>query len=358
MGTGPTLMDVSRLCGLSIYTVSRSLNGRQGVSDEARLRVAAAASELGYVANAAAQQLRRNTRNSVAVVTAGTSNNAYYLDLMRGIQRTVDRSGRRVIMADVAAEGAYNRSAEDAAVRNLIQIRAAGVISTLTLSKANLKLLHEWEIPVVFVDSKPPAGSPCPGIFTDNIGAAKAVGRHLAGHGYTSWLLLIYPPVWSSRYDRELGIRQAAEDAGASLTVIESPNNSADARRTLDDYYASTNPQIPRAIIAGNNPLALGAMQFLKGRNLNVPAEVAIVAFDEFDWAPMIDPALTVVNEGSEEIGVIATNVLSRIIDQQTASDAKGESTRPQYRNEDNHEVTADLVVRRSCGCVEAPQGA
>lgn len=345
----PTMQDVSRLCGLSIYTVSRSLSGAQGVSDASRERVLAAAAELGYVPNGTAQQLRRNTRNSIAVVTAGTSNNAYYLDLFRGIQQTVEAAGCRLIMADIAADGTYSRDAENSTVRNLIQSRMAGVISTLTLARSNLKMLQEWHIPVVFVDSKPPEGSPFPGITTDNIDAARQLGEHLAQHGYTSWLLLIYPPIWSSRLDRERGTRLAAEAAGASLTVIETRNNAVAARRALEDYAADH--ELPRAIIAGNNPLALGAMRFLQEHDLAVPETVAVIAYDEFDWAPVVDPALTVIDEASERLGVQATQTLLAIIDDQSKRESRGQTSRPHYHEQDSQETRATLIVRRSCGC-------
>ena len=347
----PTMHDVSRLSGLSIFTVSRSLSGAAGVSDASRARVLAAADELGYVPNGTAQQLRRNTRTSIAVVTAGTSNNAYYLDLVRGIQKTVDDAGCRLIMADIAADGSYSRDAENSAVRDLIQSRLAGVISTLTLTRSNLKMLQEWDIPVVFVDSRPPEGSAFPGITTDNIDAASQLGDHLARHGYTSWLLLMYPPIWSSRLERERGIRLAAEAVGASLTVIETANNAVSALKALEQYVGDH--ELPRVIIAGNNPLALGAMRFLHERDIAIPGRVAVLAYDEFDWAPVVDPPLTVINEASGELGVLAARTLLAIIADQSERDSQGQATRPQYRAMDSKEARASLIVRRSCGCLE-----
>ena len=72
-----------------------------------------AARELGYVPNRAAQELRKNTRSSVAVITASTSN-YYYIDLMTGVQRTLRASDRAAVVADIAAEGVYTAELEDA----------------------------------------------------------------------------------------------------------------------------------------------------------------------------------------------------------------------------------------------------
>ena len=75
------------------------------------------------------------------------------------------------------------------------------------------------------------------------------------------------------------------------------------------------------------------------------------MAFDEFAWAPLLDPPLTVVDEDSESIGVLAAQTLTRILDGQLEAERRGEPPVPNYRPEDRREVNADLIVRQSCGC-------
>jgi LacI family transcriptional regulator len=346
----PTVHDVSVACGLSVYTVSRALSNADGVSRTSRERVLAAAQELGYVANKAAQELRKNTRSSVAVLTASSSN-YYYIDLMKGIQRTVRSANRTVVVADIASEGMYERELEDATVRELIQTRTAGVISTLTLSPANARFFETWDVPVVFVDSKPPAeAAHLPSVTTDNIAASTSVGAHLADHGYTDWLFLVYPGLWSTRADRERGIREAAAQFGARLAVIESQNDAHSAYATLDGYLGGAE-HLPRAIIAGNNPMAHGVLRVLQDRRLDVPEDVAVIAFDEFDWARLLDPPLTVFNEDSEAIGIHAATTLMRLIDHQLEAESRDLPPTPAYRDEDRMEVGGNLIIRRSCGC-------
>ena len=346
----PTLRDVSVASGLSTYTVSRALSEADGVSPAARAAVLKAARDVGYVPNAVAQQLRKNTRNSVAVITASTSNH-YYLELMRGIERTLRRSGRSAVVADIAAEGHYSDEFEDATVQHLIQSRTAGVIATLALGARNLDLLQDWDIPVVFVDATAPeTARSVPSITTDNRAASLAVGGHLSGHGLSDWLFLAYPARWSTRAPREAGLREAAERYGASLTVVESENDVDSAAAALDAHLDATGIP-PRALIAGNNPLLQGALRVLRGRDLRIPADVAVIAFDEFPWAPLLDPPLTVLDEHSEQIGVLAAETLTRVIDAQVDAERAGRPATPVYLPEDRREVAFDLVVRRSCGC-------
>jgi LacI family transcriptional regulator len=347
----PTLRDLSEVTGLSSYTVSRALSNGSDVSAASRELVLKAARELGYVPNRAAQELRKNTRSSIAVITASTSN-YYYLDLMKGIQRVLRGSGRNAVVADIAAEGVYTAEVEDATVQDLIQSRTAGVITTLTLSSQNTKLLESWDIPVVFVDSAPPEDATrVPSILTDNFGASMMAGAHLAEHGYTDWLFLAYPSRWSTRGERERGLREAASKHGAVLEVLESENDFESAFATLSAYLDAPGRPLPRAIIAGNNPMAHGALTVLQQRGIKVPDPVALIAFDEFAWAPLLDPPLTVVDEDSEAIGVAAAQTLTRILDEQLDAERRGMPPVPGYRPEDRREVSADLIVRRSCGC-------
>lgn len=350
MAKKPTLMDVSRVTGLSVFTVSRALGSKDGVSSASRAAVLQAARDLGYVPNRAAQELRKNTRSAVAVLTASTSN-YYYLDLMDGIQRTLRASGRSAVVADLAAEGVYTTEAEDAMVQNVIQSRMAGVISTLALSASSRRLLAKWDIPVVFVDSKPAQDTPAAAsVTTDNFAASQQVGDHLAGHGYDDWLLLIYPSRWSTRMERERGMREAAARHGARLVVIECENDAEHAYKALAAYLDSSGT-VARALVAGNNPLLRGALHLLSDRRLRIPHDCAVIAFDEFAWAALLDPPLTVLNEHSEEIGVRAATILTRLIDDQIAAEQSGQPLTPLVRADDCQEVEAELVVRKSCGC-------
>jgi LacI family transcriptional regulator len=302
------------------------------------------------VPNRAAQELRKNTRSSVSVLTASTSN-YYYINLMAGIQRTLRSSNRAAVVVDMAAEGVYTSELEDAIVQDLIQSRTAGVVSTLTLSSQNAKLISDWDIPLVFVDSAPSeAETAFPSITMDNFAASTQVGDHLAEHGYRDWIFLAYPGRWSTRAERERGVREAARRHGATLTVIDSENDPGSAYSALTQHLESI-AEIPRAVVAANNPLLHGTLSALRDRALAVPGDVAVIGYDDFPWGPLLSPPLTVMDEDSESIGVQAAEILARIIDEQVAAEREGSAPIPRYRPEDRREVTADLIIRKSCGC-------
>lgn len=344
----PTLNDVVAQTGLSIYTVSRALNGATGVSAASREKVLAAARAIGYVPNSAAKALRNQTPGPVIVMTASTAN-AYYIDLVLGIQAGLRSAGLGMRTVDIAPEGVFDVALEDAAVTEAMQTRASGVVSSLTLSPENYEKLTEWGIPVVFVDSRPPASDHgVASVTTDNSTATADVGEHLAAHGHRDWVLLIYPHLWSTRATREAGLRAAAEQHGANLTVVECANDPVAAQAATAELLAERPSGKPFAFIAGDNPILLGALFAFREGERRIPQDICLVAFDEFEWAPLIDPPVTVVDEDSRCIGELAADTLKNII-QRNSSPGSGTGLR--YAAEDTKEVKPNLLVRNSCGC-------
>lgn len=345
-----TLREVADAAGVSTFTASKALNGGKGVSEKSCHKVLSVARQLGYVPNLAAQELRGAARNSVAVIAAGTDN-AYYLDMMNGIQKAVQAADQSVVLMDIAVKGVYSEELESRTVQRLLEARMSGVISTLTLKPESITRLAEWDVPVVFVDSSPPEGmGHLPSITTDNHGASLLVGEHLASYGYTDWLFLVYPDVWSSRKAREGGLREAALRAGAALQVVESENSATAACAALTEAMAARNDRLPDVLIAGNSPLLLGAMTAMRQLCIKAPDDMAIVSYDDFAWAPFVEPPLTVLDERAEEIGQRAAETLVQIIREQAQAIKNGDSPAPNYRKELAQTVPVGLIVRRSCG--------
>lgn len=345
----PTLNEVAEKTGLSIYTVSRALNDAKGVSVDSRKKVLEAAAAIGYVPNKAARDLRSQAPGPVLVLTASTSN-YYYIDMIEGIQAGLSEAGHVVRFVDIAPSGRFDPSVENAVVQEAMQSRAAGVISTLTLSVDNYDRMTEWGVPTVFVDSNAPASKyGAASVTTDNLDAASQVGDHFAWHGYTTWVLLIYPHLWSTRAFREEGLRASADAHNANLIVLETDNDPVSAKRVFQSFLRDKHNEQPFALVAGNNPLLQGALGALKDCGLAVPDDVPIIAFDEFPWAPLLASPVTVINEDSRSIGEMAARKLTSIIARRGSG--SDNATPARYLETDQEEVKAELLIRQSCGC-------
>lgn len=359
--TGVTLKDIADELNLSVYAVSRAINDLSGVSKTTRAAVLKVAKEKGYIPNVNARDLRKGLHHSVSLLTAGMSN-PYYLDLISGIESIFQIRGENLLISDIAIDGHYSESAESLLLQHVLETRPGGIISTLGLSDSSRQRLREWKMPVVFVDSTP--GSTHEDfsyVTTDNKDASNKLGNHLAGHHFKRWLLVIYPSVWNSRYIRESGLRQAAARCGAAIRVLECGNDQFSTRKALDGFLDHDKFQ-PDVIIAGNNPILLGIMTALQARAIEVPDDLALVAFDDFIWSDLLKPRITLVAEDSYGIGAKAAEHILALIDQK--QDRKGGDDdskpdgKPQMTMGPIHQtIEASLKIRESCGC-RYPTGA
>lgn len=335
-GSPVTLRDVSVASGFSTYTVSRALSSLPGVSEKTRAHVVATARDLGYVANQPARRLKQGASTTIGVLTANNAN-PFYSELVNGFEDVVIPAGYHCIVSDSTHHGEHSATRESRFLEDLLQQRVAGVALTYPPDDEQLRRLIEWPLPLVFMDSNAPAIYPdAPSVVVDSEEVSFEVGRHFAEHGYDDWMFLGHPRSWSTREDRQRGFTRAAKRFGAALEVVEGRNAPSDAANALISAIEARG-HAPRAIFAANEPLVIGALQALRSLRLSVPDDVALIGYDETEWAQFANPALTLVDQSIARIGEIA-----------------GMQMLEQVGGHDNTLIpavpTARLIVRDSCG--------
>lgn len=333
-----TLKHVAQEADVSVYSASRALNGLDGVSASTRERVIAAAASLGYVPNRAAQLLRRDERRTVGILTANSAN-VYYAKLVAGIEDVIRPLGFQTLATDAIDGGEYSLRREAEFVETMMELRVAAVVLTYRLHAENLDRLLERGLPVVFVDCTPPDAHPkLPSAMSDGEGISLEVGRHFAGHGYRSWAYLGHNVGWPTRQGRETGFRQAADECGATLNVVEGSNSIEAAYRSYADFLSTDAGRAVDALYASNEILLLGAVRAIREAGLTIGSDIGVIGFDDFDWAVAFDTPFTVVDQKIRGIGRHAGTLIL---------DASGEKDLLQrHAMPDPH-----LVLRRSCGC-------
>jgi len=340
----PTLRHVSDAAGVSLFTASRALANQKGVASETRERVMRIAAELGYVANQAARNLKHRRNQTVAILTANTANQ-YYPVLVGAIEDEMQAAGYGCFATNAVSGGVYDIEREDRFVANLLEQRVSGVIVTYALSEANLALLRQWDIPLLFVDCPPPSGhDDLPALGIDNVAASRLIGRHLAEHDYRHWAFIAFPEDWTTRPPRERGFAEAAREADAKLDVVEAGNDAVSAHEAVAAYLdrAGKKGALPRAILAANTPLLHGTWRALQERGLRVPEDIAVVAFDDFDWAELLTPPVTVIDQHIAELGRRAGQAMIARLQEGGADNVPA----PQIGT-----LPATLCIRQSCGC-------
>ncbi|MBV9290707.1 MAG: LacI family DNA-binding transcriptional regulator [Hyphomicrobiales bacterium] len=335
------MKDVSSRAGVSVYTASRALSGHSDVSEATRIRVQEAARRLGYVPNQHARNLKGGASRVLGVIAASKANQ-YYATLVGAIETAVEAFGYSCFVADAAAGGVYLREREDRIIHSMIQQRVVAVVVTYAIDEKNLALLAAWNIPVMFVDCLPSStGNAYSSVTTDNYSASVAVGNHLASLGYRRWCFVGHARNWNTREPRQAGFEAAAASCGASLEVVEGGNDAEVARRALTTVLARLCAgERPHAVFASNTVLLKGVLLALRDCGLEVPRQMAVVAFDDFDWAQLISPPVTVVDQHIELIGRTAgSRVLTLLGDVPADGETSGRVV-----------IAPTLIVRQSCG--------
>jgi LacI family transcriptional regulator len=301
------IRDVAERAGVSVGTVSNVLNHRDKVSPDAVRRVREAIAELGYVRNDAARQLRVGRSSTVGLVVLDVRN-PFFTDLARGAEREAAQHGLSVILGnsdeDVDREAAYLDLFEEQRVRGIL-------ISPYREVGERLRRLRERGTPAVLVDRRSEDAQFSSVSVDDELGGRLAAG-HLIETGRHRILFTGGPFDIRQIVDRQAGA-QAAVSAAAdvSLETIPTPAASvADGRATADAIAARPAAERPDAVFAANDLVAMGVLQGLAGHGIRVPDEIAIIGFDDIDFASAAVVPLSSVRQPSELMGETALRIL------------------------------------------------
>jgi LacI family transcriptional regulator len=318
---GVTVADVARRAGVSKATAARALGDYGAVSDGVRERVQAAAEELDYRPNELARSMNTGKSKTIGVIV-GDIENGYFGLAMRGISDTAKAAGYDVILINTSEDV---RTEVDA-VRVLLEKRVDGLIvaPASSFDTEHLRRVNESGRPLVLLDRRVPRLEAV-SVEVDIAPSARKAASVLldAGHtriafvsalqtegeGYSDDLELQV----SSVTDRLAGIVDALRGRGIEPAEDLIRFNAHGAKRTravTEDLLDLADA--PTAIIASDSLIALEVLRTVKDRGLRVPDDLSFVMFDDFDWAAITDPPLTVVAQPIYDVGVAAARILLR----------------------------------------------
>lgn len=301
-----SIRDVARRAGVSVGTVSNVLNDSPRVSPATVERVRAAIAELGYVRNEAARQLRAGRSTSVGLVVLDVRN-PFFTDVARGAEDEAVRAGLSVILGnsdeDVARESSYLDLFEEQRVHGVL-------ISPYGDIEPRLAELRRRGTPVVLVDRES-RDAGVSSVSVDDIAGGRIAVAHLLSTGRRRIAFVGGALGIRQIADRLVGARQAiAEVEGATLEVIETAGLTVLEGRRVGEELAARDDH-PEAVFAANDLVAVGLLQALvmSGRR-RVPEDVALIGFDDIDFASATVVPLSSVRQPRHEIGATALRIL------------------------------------------------
>lgn len=323
----PSMADVAKVAGVSHQTVSRVLNSPEAVRETTRVRVTEAMEKLGYRPNLAARALASSRSALLGIMSSGEARFGP-THAIHGVEEAARLAG--YISTHVPAT-----SPEEAkgATDHLLNAGVAGIVVIApTHDLTNQITAHRRNTPVVLVAAGAPVSEGVSVVSVNQELGARLAVRHLAGLGHRVIHHLSGPPRWFDAHTRFLGWRDECDVLGVdSGLLVEGGWDAADGYDAMTKIMASGAPL--GAVFAANDLMALGAISALRRRDLQVPADVSIVGFDDVEGADFYLPPLTTVRQPFARVGRLAIRALLEMIEGAPAS---------------THSVEPDLVVRES----------
>lgn len=325
-----SIKEVAALAKVSVGTVSNVLNSTAGVSPKTVEKVNIAISQLGYVRNDAARQLRAGTSNTIGMLVLDVRN-PFFTDIARGAERAASEHGYTILLANSDEssdrESTYLDVFEQQRVRGIL-ITPVGDVTQ------RLAQLDSHGTDVVLVDSTAP-NKTLRSVSVDDVSGGFLAVEHLLETGCRKIAFVGGPLSTPQVADRLTGASDAVSKiSGATLQVISTSSlSSKSGKEAAVQLLALDN--LPDGIFAANDVLALGMIQEISAQGtLRIPEDIAIIGYDDIEFAESAFVPLSSIRQPTDQMGAQAVELLLRF--------AEGDPTQTEVS------FQPELIIRES----------
>lgn len=339
MSSEVTLKHIAEALGISAMTVSRALNNRPNVDEKTKERVIDKARSMGYRPNHVAKSLVSNKTYTIGVVIPEITH-AFFPEVVRGIEEVTYDSDYQLFLTN--ANEQFER--EMSAIRALQSQRVDGILISSSQTVDDFSFYEEListDTKVVFFDRCiENLGASCVSV-NDRSSSSRITEHLITVHNHRELAYLSGPPqvsVGRKRYEGFLDALRKHDIPVNDKWIIEAGFREKAGYEAMKTLLALPPEERPRAIVAVNDPCAIGAIQAIGEAGLSIPEDFAIVGFTDDVRAELLKVPLTTVRQPAYEVGKRAAQKLIQTIEN------KDEPA-------ENIEVLTTLKIRESCGC-------
>lgn len=300
-----TMADVAREAGVSLMTVSRAVNDKDGISDATRERVRAIANRLGYRPSLIARSLVTDRTGTIGLVVIDNAN-PFFSEISRGVEHAAYHEGYSVFLCNTEEDPQRERDI----LRSLEEKRVDGIVlCSSRLDDSDLRSALT-QSKTVLINRR--TADRCYGtVLVDDVKGGQTATDYLIQRGHCAIGFLAGPERSFSGQQRGEGYRRALTNAGISpnpawerhcLPIVDSARETA--------YYLLRDIPELTALFCYNDLSAVGAIQACTHLGRKIPDDIAIIGFDDIALAALVTPALTTCHVPMYDIGQAAMHLL------------------------------------------------
>ncbi|MFK8077715.1 MAG: LacI family DNA-binding transcriptional regulator [Granulosicoccus sp.] len=313
-----TMEEVAQAAGVSRMTVSRALRKDGAVSESTRHRVLKIVSKMNYVPDQMAGSL--STKKSGFVATLVPSlNNVHYAKMLQALTESIEATGLQVLLGHTD----YSMSREEELVESMLKRRPEAIALPYDgHTSRTIKLLKQAQIPIIELWEVPPKPIGYTVGFS-NEQASYDMTEQLIGLGYTNIAFLCETnDEWTRGAARRLGFTKAMQDANLSphrMIRYGAPPMSIkdgyDIGMNLDNYFDDID-----CIFCVSDSPAFGVLTALRERGVQVPSDVGVAGFGNFEVSRYSVPSISTVKVDPAEVGRVAAELVVRLLSEEEST--------------------------------------
>lgn len=302
-----SIEDVARRAGVSIATVSRALRGLPDVAAATRDRVLAAAAELDYVASPFAARLASGRTSTVGVVVPFV-NRWFFAEVIDTVETSLRHAGYDLLLYNLGDEEGRQKFFDVMPMRKRVD---AVLVVSLMLSDEEIDSLASLKSPVGLL------GLQRPGFLStciDDVASARVATQHLIDLGHRRVALIGGDTDDPMRFTPPLHRRDGYRDALLAAGLEPDPELEVLGYFTADGGTEAAEtllalPERPTAIFAESDEMAYGALRAIRRAGLRVPEDIAVIGFDDHEFAALMD-----LSTMHQPVGEQAVDVTARLL--------------------------------------------
>jgi len=310
------IYDIAKMADVSIATVSRVINNRPGVSDKAREKVMRVIEETDFRPNQIAKSLTNQKTNVIGIVMPGMNN--YFSDRIDAINKVCKQRGYSLMITANYKDN--NSTEEDIDNFNLLfEKRVDGIIyfptNVMQEHKDVINRIRK-KIPIVITDKElKDVKLPC--VIQDFIKPAKEVMNYLVQTGHKRIAFIHGLSYDLPNVERKQVYQEELEKAGIPYDndLVEEAAYSVESGYQAMLNILERTTDKPTAVFAGNDHMAIGAIKTLKEKGYKIPEDVAVVGYDDIEFAKYVSPSLTTIRVNQYNMGKIAATMVIDLIE-------------------------------------------